>query len=248
MRIIKYWLISFLLLLINASENKAFAADPVCADTTIDVLIELDKLESALYDTLYRNFGIIYYRERTDSITVRDTSSKSIAIQLNKFVFGSGSEGVMQEFGLRLSISSNMLQVMIEPPAGIWEYIIPENPTDPDFYHQYVYSVTTTDSGAYRKISFQFLPGSPLEQYEIMYEIATYNIYTIKYRLVEFSYEDLEPVLKSRESVTMVFNGYTSSPGSELRTAIDFILSNVNGTWQLAPPYFNFELINLLNQ
>jgi hypothetical protein len=210
---------------------------------------EMARLQQVLHDTTHLSFTAMFCFEQADSATVRDTMHLSYQVSKYRFriVANDSLEAVQNDF-YNLALYHDRDMAVLSRPLDLVKYMFNANITDTVFYRSYINKVTVADTGSYRKLSYQFKPGSPFEKYEILYDPASYHIYRIQYQIKKHPFAAGPPLSNYRYYANIWFNNYQTGAFSDQVFSTDPYFIRRQGSYNMVAPYTHYELINSLNQ
>lgn len=208
---------------------------------------ELTNIQRVLEDTVHKSF------EATYVITYNNGSSNTVHYQYqvcgNKVhVVGDDSTEFIQNGLYNLLLKHNKQQAELSPPIDLSKYVLQVDVKGAWFRKTNVSEMAVSDTGAYKKLSYQFRPASIYRQYDIIYDKASYRIQAIQYSYNTAGFDPAPAGIKIPFTVTISFGNYQTGlfTGSAFSTNAYFAWKN--GSAHMVAPYTSYQLINSLNQ
>jgi hypothetical protein len=178
---------------------------------------------------------------------MHDTLQMAFKMSRQKFWITMDSSEIVQGSFYNVAVYNNQELIVLTTPVVTEQQIFHANLTDPAFNRQYVQTLSLSDSGAYRKLSFVFKSGSPYEQYEIVYDTTAYHISRIKYRVKKNEYGTTPPF--NHYYVGNIYcTNYQSGTFTDSVFSTDRFFYRKEGIFNLVSPYTDYKLVNYLNQ
>jgi hypothetical protein len=160
----------------------------------------------------------------------------------------SDSTEFIQNSLLGLTVRHAYNRAELNRPVELFSSVLRAKLTDPSFYKTFVTGVAMTDTGGYKRLSYQFKPASPYQQYDILYDSVTHRIHAIQYK---FSVTGSAPTPAGSNmpfQVTMQFSNYQTGLFTDEVFSTDVYIMMNKGIYSMVPPYTSYKFINSLNQ
>jgi hypothetical protein len=224
------------------------AADKPRTDS-LTASVELVKLRMVLTDTAHMSFDALFYFENVDSITVRDTMHMAYQINKNQYhIVVNDSLEVVQNIFYNLVLYHDRDMAILSKPVNLVKYLFHANLLDGNFNRLFISGLKVSETGSFRKLSYQFKPGCPYEKYEIFYDPATYRINKIQYQMRKDPFSSTPATANDRYLVNIQFSNYQTGLFNDSVFSTDTYFVRRQGLFQMTTPYSGYELINSLNQ
>lgn len=235
-------LAAFSLLMLTAVFTK-MAAQSVTGN--FEASKQLIRLQVALNDTTRRSFdatSIISYNNAT-----KDTVHyhyKTWSGQLH--MIADDSTEIVQNRDYRLWINHHNEQAKLFKATALFRLIAQVDILDHGFYQTFVSSCSLTDTGSYKKITWQFKAASPYRQYDIIYDSATCRIQSIHY--CYGGPTGGSAGCHTPYHVTVTFSNYQTGGFTNTEFSLDPFCERKNGKFSMTAPYYTYNLSNTANQ
>lgn len=207
---------------------------------------EMSRIEMALKDTAHVSFKVTTVTAYNNGTT--NTLVGQYQVSGNKVhLIRSDSTEFIQNSLLGLMVQHAYHRAELKRPVELFTWLLRAKLTDPDFYKTFIKGMAVTDTGGYKRLSYQFKPASPYLQYDILYDSVTHRIHTIQYT---FSITGSAPAPAGSSmpfQVTMQFSNYQTGLFTDEAFSTDPFFMMKKGVFYMVPPYTGYNLINSLN-
>jgi len=203
---------------------------------------ELIYIEAVFRDTTHLSFNATFYLTDVDTITVRDTLAGTYKTSKNKYYIGIDSTVIVQNDFYHLALYTDQHLAILNRPSVFGLNLFQVNITDPVFNQTHVDYLHETDSGAYRRISFQFKTGSPYRQFDIIYDTASHHITSVEYDIKKNLYDGTTS--DHYYHVRAVCTSYQTGTFTDAAFSMTPYFIRKNGIYSLVSPYGSYQLIN----
>jgi hypothetical protein len=203
---------------------------------------ELIYIEAVFRDTTHLSFNATFYLTDVDTVTVRDTLAGTYKISKNKYYIGIDSTVIVQNDFYHLTLYTDQHLAILNRPSVFGLNLFQVNLTDPVFNQTHVDYLHETDSGAYRKISFQFKTGSPYRQFDIIYDTASHHITSVEYDIKKNLYDGTTP--DHYYHMRAICTSYQTGTFTDAAFSMTPYFIRKNGIYSLVSPYGSYQLIN----
>jgi len=237
MRCYKLTIPVMLLLIFQA--GKASPYNP--ADTS-NLWREIIKIEAVFHDTTHLSFNATFYLKDVDTVTVLDTLAGTYKTSGDKYYFSLDSTVIIQNDFYHLTLYTDQKLAILTRPNTFGLNLFQVNLNDPAFTQMHVNYLHSTDSGAYRKISFYFKTGSPYRQLDVVYDTASHHISSVEYDIKKNQYDGTTP--DHYYHVKAVCTSYTTGAFNDTAFSMAPYFIRKNGIYSLVSPYGSYQLIN----
>lgn len=224
------------------------AADKPLADS-IDANRELLRLRMVMDDTTHLLFNAICYFGNVDSTTVPDTMHITYRISKYKYrIVMNDSLEIVQNNLFNLVLYHDRDVAVLSRPVDLTKHLYQANLNDPTFHKLYITGMNVSVVGSFRKLSYQFKPGSPYGKFDIIYDPSNYRIQKIEYQVRKDPFSTGQSTSDDHFDVNIVFSGYQTGGFDDTVFSTDPYVLRKQGVLNMVAPYSDYQLINSLNQ
>ncbi|THU30795.1 hypothetical protein FAM09_29790 [Niastella caeni] len=208
---------------------------------------ELMHVQQVLKDTAHVSFDAEYVITFNDATI--DTVLYQYKVSGNKVhVTASDSTEFIQNSLYNLLLQHNRHLAVLYKPVELFKYVLHANLTDPSFHESLVSGMAVADTGGYKKLSYNFKPASPYQQYDIIYDSTTYRMHAIQYSFNLNGSGAAPSGSKLPFHVTILFSNYQTGLFTDSVFSTSAYITWSKGNCTMAAPYAGYQLINSLNQ
>jgi hypothetical protein len=208
---------------------------------------ELNQIKQLFYDTAHLSFQAQYVASFNDG--TKDTVLYKYKVSGNRmFLECSDSTNFVQNQQYHFKMDLAHHNATVSNPVDIFKYVTRVKIMEPSFNRSFVTGMMLTDTGIYRKLSFQFKPASPYRKYDIIYDRVTHLVQAIQYSVDMNGANSTGGSGKMPYYVTISFSNYQTGQFTDNVFSTDCYFIRKQGICNMVAPYTNYRIKNLLNQ
>lgn len=237
-RTIQYFLLSGLLWGVSLVAHSQ--------DST-DATTELLKLQAVFQNISYTSFDVNYYYEEDDSSGVlRDTLTGVYKVDKDRFYYMLDSVIQIQSDLYHVTVDKDNKIVYLERPYFSYTSVLQSNIMDSVFMENYVDQMLLADSSGYRKLTIQFRDEAPYTDYELLYDVNSFQPASIKFTIKKEAPEGSPP---QYAKVRIIFSNYQTGTFDDSVFSTSWIFNRQNGVFVLNQETFStYELANAYDE
>lgn len=229
--------------------SKAGAQTRIYDTTTVNLMMELTKVQGYYYNTGYLSFDATYYLTDTDTITVKDTMEMKYKMNKDSMyiltVNNADTVESIQNENCNGTIYRTDSTIIVKKPTPFIKNVFQVDINDSLFKMYSLSGITVTDSLCYRIFTMSFDTGSVYKSLKMAYCAdnwrMSYVMYTIK--------KEPSPTTTKTVYMAVKYSNYqTNDFGPSVFSTDPYFKINSTADIQLAPGMStNYEIINLLD-
>ena len=201
------------------------------------------QLATEAYDNQAFTISII----STDGSAI-DTTNGSFAIEAGNYRSTFDSVEQVQNNFINLEIHNDGKVFVVSRPVSFSKQFFKGNVDEAAFQRMNVNSLSVSPSGSNKKLSFNFLPESDFQQYEVTYDPASYRVSDvfIKLKTVDSAGNYSSAVFATTHIILQNFHAITA--GSVSYDTSPYIFISAGNVLNVQPAYNDYQIINLLDE